>query len=109
MNPERWQLVQGIYLGAVELDEAARTPFLDRKCNGDPSLKQEVDSLLSYDRKLAGFLEQTAVEVLAQMYGADDTEVTEVLDDFIGTVVDDRYVIRKFIGSGGMGDVYLAD
>ncbi len=110
MNPERWQEVQKIYLGAVGLDEVARTSFLERMCSGDPSLKQEVDSLLSFDNKMEGFLEQTAVEVLAQMYGADKTVAdTVVLDDFIGTVIDDRYVVSKFIGAGGMGDVYRAD
>jgi hypothetical protein len=47
MTPERWQMVRGILQSAMELRPADRSAFLDRECASDPSLREDVDDMLS--------------------------------------------------------------
>jgi len=115
MSPDRWQRLQTLYHNAAELTPPERTPYLEKECSGDAGMRQEIEGLLDCEDKLGGFLDNTAVEALVGMYGAVTSEdVTggpwdeAPIDDFIGKRVDDRYVVKTYIGSGGMGDVYLA-
>src|SRR5712691_4512335 len=43
----RWQKIKDLFGEALELDAAERKAFLDQACDGDPSLRREVDSLLA--------------------------------------------------------------
>ncbi len=110
MNPDRWKQVQKAYFGALALTAEQQTPYLETVCAGDLHLQKEVESLLGYKDKVGEFLEQTAIEVLVRAYGlkAQDENGARV-EDLVGTIIDDRYVVSKHIGSGGMGDVYRAD
>ena len=48
-TPERWHQIARIYELAADRDPSARDAFLNDACAGDPSLRQEVESLLSQD------------------------------------------------------------
>jgi hypothetical protein len=50
VTPERWQKIDSIFRGAVRLDAAKRTSYLDDACGADADLRAEVDSLLAADR-----------------------------------------------------------
>ena len=52
LTPERWHQVARIYELAADRDARARDAFLTDACAGDPSLRQEVESLLSQDAAL---------------------------------------------------------
>src|SRR6202040_4077732 len=43
----RWQKIKDLFGEALELEGAERNAFLDQACDGDRSLRREVDSLLS--------------------------------------------------------------
>jgi tetratricopeptide (TPR) repeat protein/tRNA A-37 threonylcarbamoyl transferase component Bud32 len=117
MSPDQWQRLQTVYHNAAELTPPERTPYLEKECSGDARMRQEIERLLDCEEKLGSFLENTAVEALVGMYGADKSEVGTATtpwdgsetDYFIGTVIDDRYVVSEYLGSGGMGEVYRAD
>jgi hypothetical protein len=51
-DPERWHQVARIYELAADYDASARDAFLTDACAGDPSLRKEVESLLSQDAAL---------------------------------------------------------
>ena len=110
INPDRWRQVQDIYVDAMQMGPLKRTPFLEKVCGADVYMRREVESLLECENKVGKFLEQTAIEVLVRMYGPEvSEEQPDTAGDLIGCVIDDRYIVREYIGSGGMGDVYRAD
>ncbi|HMN94971.1 MAG TPA: protein kinase [Phycisphaerales bacterium] len=81
-----------IYLDVVELDPAARSEQLRRRCGADAALRAEVDRLLLLDEGLGRFMEPDAADRA---------------DPLIGREIGD-FVIQGRIGEGGFGVVYRA-
>lgn len=77
--------------------EAERSTFLDNRCAGNPELRKWLESLLE------GYLESDFMDDLPSSLG----QMMEIPQRLIGQCVG-RYQILEGIGSGGMGDVYLA-
>ena len=89
-----------IFEGALERHGAEREAFLDRACDGDADVREEVESLLRSYEVAGSFMESPAV---AQ--AADDLAAEQKLTP--GQRVK-HYQIVNLIGEGGMGEVYLA-
>lgn len=98
MKPADHQKVVEIFNGALDLPEAERPQFLSEECGADAELREEVESLLvTHDDE---FLEEDVSEsVMELMRGG-------LLP---GEMVGGQYKIIERIGSGGMGEVYLAE
>jgi len=47
-RPERHARLKTLFLRVIELDEAARGPFLDAECGGDAGLRADLESLLEH-------------------------------------------------------------
>src|ERR1051325_6171919 len=99
-DPQRWQRVKEIFDGALERHGAEREAFLDRACDGDIDVREEVESLLRSYEVAGSFMEAPAV---AQ--AADDLATEQKLTP--GQRIK-HYQIVNLIGEGGMGEVYLA-
>jgi eukaryotic-like serine/threonine-protein kinase len=71
MKPEQWKEVERLYHAALERAPAERAAFLDKACDSDPTVRQEVESLLAYDERAAHFittrLDKLAAEMLAEV------------------------------------------
>lgn len=97
-DPQRWQRVKEIFEGALEKHGAEREAFLDRVCNGETEVREEVESLLRSYEVAGSFMESPAV---AQ--AADDLDQKLTAGQRVK-----HYQIANLIGEGGMGEVYLA-
>ena len=104
MNSPRWQQVETLYHEALEQDSGARSAFLARACAADEELLREVEGLLSYGRRAEGFIELPAFEMAARALAKDPNEPTPSS----GPREIGRYELLSLLGTGGMGEVYLA-
>src|SRR5215813_11755619 len=66
MTPERYERVFKICDDALQVEADKRAAFLDRACDGDASLRREVDALLANEGRAESFLDAPALAVAAK-------------------------------------------
>jgi serine/threonine-protein kinase len=98
MRPERLQRLDGIFHSALDLSPELRAAFLDEACGNDPDLRTEIESLISAHEQSGDFIEGSAADFAALLLAGDAPHVKQVA----------QYEVDKRLGSGGMGEVYLA-
>jgi serine/threonine protein kinase len=101
MKPERWQQINDLFQSAAERAPEKRAAFLEEACHGDERLRREVESLIACDARAENFIESPALEVALELLTND--RACAMVGDSIG-----HYRIESLIGTGGMGEVYLA-
>lgn len=90
--------IRHIFLDAAELETAQREEFLQFACSGDGELRREVERLLvAYDDNASPFARSIP--------GAFIYDRTERQTYSAGDKVD-RFVVKRLLGVGGMGEVY---
>ena len=104
MTTDRWTRIERIYHAALEHSPRDRAAFVRREAHGDDELVAEIEALLAYDDRPAAFMQQSAMELAARAL-ATRTKQDEP-ERYSGTL--GSYEIVHRLGTGGMGDVYLA-
>jgi serine/threonine protein kinase len=98
MTPERWQRICEIFNSAIELPPAEGDEFVRRACGGDHDVHDEVRRMLEAHRE-SGPLDRpattSALAAAAPVFQA-------------GQVAAARYRIVRYLGRGGMGEIYEA-
>jgi len=97
-----WTEVEDAYARIVQMSQEGRVSFLNENYGDRPDVRQEIQSLLKYQPAADRLSQLTALDAAAHMFADAD-------EDLIGTVVAGRYIIRRHLGEGNMGEVYLAD
>src|SRR5215203_5757217 len=101
MTPERYQQIGEIYHAALELGPKQRDAFLAKACVGDEALLREVKSLIDSNDQAGEFIRLPALEVAAELLTTH--QIGLLPGKSLGP-----YKILELLGSGGMGEVYLA-
>ncbi len=97
MTPLRWQQIQDLLESTLELPESERAGFLAHSCNGDESLREEVEAMLVVDTQLGDFIEKP-------LFSLHSDHGSLAPGDRLGS-----WQIVSEIGKGGMGAVDLAE
>jgi eukaryotic-like serine/threonine-protein kinase len=103
MTTPQLREIERIFHVALECEPGKVNAFLDTACGGDASLRERVDALLSSDRQATDFIEKPPTAFAARVIEAQARETDSVIGRTIG-----HYKIRQHLGSGGMGEVYVA-
>jgi serine/threonine protein kinase len=99
METERWRQVDELLQRALDRPAEERSAFLEKECAGDVALRHEVESLILSSEEGASFIARSSLD--------SDLPVRESTSLEIGRVMGGYQILRR-LGSGGMGEVYLA-
>ena len=101
MTPARLQTVEEIFHAALDQESDRVGAFLDAACEGDEVLRRKVEALVASHQRAGSFIETTVAGITTRIIE------NEQADLLVGRTIG-HYKISKRIGTGGMGDVYLA-
>lgn len=101
MNQDRFSQIDLLLDAVIDAPTLEREQILDERCGDDKELKTEVLSLLKGLEKTEDFIETREFATVKDIF--DETEKDNLIGEKIGA-----YRLKKLIGHGGMGTVYLA-
>ena len=101
MDSDRWEKIQALFHNAAALPESERLVYLRSACYGDEALISDVSALLAEDARGASLLDRDVSQVAHQILAESGDSVP--FKKF------GPYRIKKRLGEGGMGVVYLAE
>src|SRR5436189_382276 len=101
MTPARLQTIEEIFHAALDQEPDKIGAFLDTACEGDDVLRRNVEALLSSHQRAGAFIETPVPGIAARIIENGQADL------LVGRTIG-HYKLSKRIGTGGMGEVYLA-
>jgi serine/threonine protein kinase len=104
-SPERWRRIEALLDAALAAPTDERAALLERACQDQPGLREEVERLLRAHEQAGSFLERPARDFAAPFL----TDVRSLTAPLAAGAHVGPYRVMREIGRGGMGVVYLAE
>src|SRR5438034_3829980 len=101
MTPARLQTIEEIFHAALDCEPDQLNAFLYETCADDEVLRGKVEALLASHHRAGGFIETPVAGIAPRII--ENGQADLLVGHTIG-----HYKISKRIGTGGMGEVYLA-
>ena len=104
MTPERWKKIDQLFHAALQREGGQRAAFIAESCAGDKTLRSEIEGLIASHKQAESesFIETPASDVAAELLAEGRPGL--VVGQTVGS-----YKIVELLGTGGMGEVYLAE
>jgi len=103
MDPKRLKEIEEIYNAVIEGPADEREGLLEKLCGPDADLRREVESLLTFEDAPDNFLESPPEALAAEMFSKKENGTNLAGKEL------SHYKVVKLLGTGGMGEVYLAE
>lgn len=100
MTPDELSRIREIYEHSLAMISTARDAFLDRECQGQPAIREEVERLLEAHANIPTWLDRPAIGETKAFAGVELPREGRRLG---------AYTVMREIGRGGMAAVYLAE
>jgi serine/threonine-protein kinase len=105
LTPARWERIKSVFCQALELQPQERPNYLDSSCGNDLVVRRQVELLIAHHESASDFLETPIADAASLLESAlGGSPSTFAIGDFLNN----RFRILRFIGKGGMGEVYEA-
>src|SRR5438067_121012 len=101
MTPAQLQTIEEIFYAALDQEPDQIGAFLDTACEGDEPLRCKVEALLASRQRAGSFIETSAVGLATRIIQNGQADL------LVGRTIG-HYKLSERIGTGGMGEVYLA-
>src|SRR6266536_2272446 len=101
MTPARFQTIEEIFYAALDQEPDKVARFLETTCEGDELLRREVKALLASYQRAGSFIETSTVGITTRVIENGQADL------LVGRTIG-HYKLSERIGTGGMGEVYLA-